>query len=231
MAYTFATSTSAGNAAGDALALGLPLSTVNGDLLIAAVYWEGDSQTISPPVGWTSFAASNPQLNTGPTPDFRLITYWKWARGEPASWTWTPSSTGQFRIGIVARYTPSTAGTPDPSDQQAGNVGNAINFTASSITPSGANESVLDFMANFSGSAWSRSSGTVTTQRVALGGLELWDFTKASSSATGTTVYSAGTVQFAWERRAFVDNPERWPAGYLSSLTAPRLLPMQPYRG
>lgn len=133
--------------------------------------------------------------------------FWKFASGEGASWTWNSSVNPNWRIGLVARFTSPGTGTSLPTDVDSGGTDNAaISFTAASITTGAANESVMDTMCNFQGVAWSRSSGTTTTQRVALGGLELWDFTQVSAGATGTTVYSAGTVDDAHERRAFKDN-------------------------
>lgn len=208
MSYTYATSTSAGNASGNALSVNKPASTANGDLLIGFFYWEGDSQTITLPSGWAMLRTYD--RDTVTSPDFCVFSCYKFASSEGASWSWTPSVNSQWRIGVVARYTPPGSGTSIPLDVSSGNVGlssGSVNEKALSVTTNHATETVLATVANFEGTTLAYVSGGVSSNaRVQLGGCGIWDGTKTTAAATTDLIWGADTVHYVANQIALLDN-------------------------
>lgn len=182
MAYTYRSGSSAGNASGGAVAPGKPTGTADGDLLIARLYLESDTNTFSSvPSGW-SLAGS-----IANTAAFKLWVYWKIASGEPASWTWTPT-TNAWRTAIVDAY----SGGVSPSVDVVGSGGQADaaaigSQTAPSVTTVADNDLVAFSYGNFSGSNPASMSGFATNLRTVFGGVTGADATKTPAGATGTS--------------------------------------------
>lgn len=190
MAYTYRSSTSAGNASGGALSINKPTGTADGDLLIAVLYLESDTNTWTPPAGWNTSAALT-QDNTG---IFQVQTFWKIASGEGASWSWTPGS-NNWRTGVVAAYS-GGSGSGERVDVAGGSQGDGVNPVTNQTAPSVSTTVVDDLLAfcygNFSGTNVTAMTGTASSLRVSFGGTTIADANRASTGATGTSAPSSG---------------------------------------
>ena len=199
MAYVFRAGASAGNSSGLGVSPSKPAGTADGDLLIARAYLENDTNTwATVPSGW-SLAGSI--ANTGA---FKLWVYWKIASGEPASWTWTPT-TSAWRTITVDAY----SGGVSPSVDVVGAGGQAdaaltTAQTAPSLTTIADNDLVAFSYGNFSGSNPAGMSGFTTNLRTTFGGVAGADATKTPAGATGTSNPSGmGSEDYAAMHIAF----------------------------
>lgn len=188
MPIAFRAATSQGNASGGALTVAKPAGVADGDLLVAHAYLETDANS------WASvgagFASAASGVNTGL---FRIQAWWKIAAGEPASWTWTPTTTGVWRTVVVAAY----SGVAGSGVDVAGATGQAdavivTSQTAPSITTTVAGDLVLCCYGNDGLTNPTAYTGFTATIRVARGGLTIADATQATAGATGTSRPSAG---------------------------------------
>jgi hypothetical protein len=200
VALTFRAYTSVSGASGNAVTVNKPTGTADGDILVAAFYWEGTNQTLTPPTGWTQ--VRTPQRNTGVSPNFMLDVYWKRASGEPASWDWTPSVNTQWRIAACVAYS-GGSGTGDQIDVSSGHggktsdAGNTNSIRCLSVTTTVGSETVLAIHDNFNGNTTSWVNTTFAgTARVQQTGLEIWEGTQTSAGATGDARYTYGTEDF-----------------------------------
>lgn len=205
MAYSFRAATSAGNASGGALSINKPAGTVDGDLIIVVGYLESDTNTWSS-IG-TGFTEAKNQDNTGL---FDLRIWYKWASGEPASWTWTPTTTG-WRTLVCASYS-GGGGSGNPVDVTSGAQADGVttpNQTAPSVTTTVANDLLIFGYGNFSGTNVTSMSGAAANLRVSLGGCTIADANIATASATGTSnpLGGPGTEDYAAMHAAFFLNP------------------------
>jgi hypothetical protein len=191
MAYTYRASSSAGNASGAGVTLNKPTGTADGDLLVVVAYLEADTNTWSS-VG-SGFSSITTQANTG---SFLLQVWWKWAASEPASWTWTPTSSN-WRTVVCAAYS-GGGGSGSVPDVSGGSQGDGINpntsQTAPSVTTTAANDMLTFAYGNFNGNNVTATTGAATNLRISFGGVTIADATIATASATGTTAPSAGAV-------------------------------------
>jgi hypothetical protein len=187
MAFAYRSGSSAGNSSGGSIAPSKPAGTVDGDLLIARAYLEDDTNTWSSvPSGWTLAGSI---ANTG---GFKLWVYWKVASGEPASWTWTPT-TNNWRTITVDAY--SGGVTPAVDVVGAGGQADGVigtSQTAPSVTSIDDNDLIAFSYGNFSGTNPTTISGFTTNLRTAFGGVAGADATKTPAGATGTSWPSAG---------------------------------------
>jgi hypothetical protein len=190
VAYAYRASTSAGNASGGALSINKPAGTVDGDLLVAVLYLESDTNTWTPPAGWNTSAALT-QDNTG---SLQMQVFWKIASGEGASWSWTPG-TNNWRSGVVAAYS-GGSGSGERVDIAGGSQGDAIspvtNQTAPSVSTTVVDDLLVFGYGNFSGTNVTAMTGTASNLRVSFGGCTIADANRASTGATGTSAPSSG---------------------------------------
>lgn len=179
-----------------------PTGTVDGDLIIVVAYLESDTNTFDS-VG-TSFQLAGSIANTGA---FKIWVYWKWASGEGASWTWTPT-TNAWRVLSCASYSGGSGSGSQADVVGTGGQGDAVaqaSQTAPSITTGPANDLVSFSYGNFSGTDPGTLTGFATNNRVSLGGCCIGDANAASASTiTGTTNGNVGgsqdyaAIQIGW---------------------------------
>lgn len=204
--WTFRTGSfvSAGNASGNALSIAKPTGTASGDLVVFVVYWESDTNTVT---GSDSLASALRQANTGA---FMLEVFYKIAGGsEPATYTFTPATNGQWRAAVGAAYQNGTGSGPwvDTSGGSEGDSVITTSQTAPSVTTTSADCLVVFAYGNFSGSDPASTSGFATSFRGALGGATLADAAKATAGATGTTnPASMGSETYAAMHVAFISD-------------------------
>lgn len=191
MAFAYRASTSAGNASGGALSINKPTGTASGDLLVAVLYLENDTNTWSSvPSGWT---LATSQVNTGL---FKIWVYYKWAGGsEPSSYSWTPT-TNNWRTAVMAAYSGGSGSGSQP-DVSGGSQGDGItpstDQTAPSVTPTADHDLLVFGYGNFSGTDVGSMSGKATNLRISFGGTTIADFLDVSpAAATGTSSPSSG---------------------------------------
>jgi hypothetical protein len=99
MAYLFRSLTTNSATTGTTATGNLPSGTADGDALKAIVFVQDQTFTITAvPSGWT-LAQTSPE-SAGV--DFQIYVYDKIAASEPASWDWTVSTTGIWRVTVVA---------------------------------------------------------------------------------------------------------------------------------
>lgn len=202
MAYTFRAQTNQGNASGGALTVTKPAGTVDGDLIVVVGYMETDTNT------WSAIGSGFTEVkNIDNTGLFDLRCWYKWASGEPASWTWTPT-TNAWRTVVVASYSGgSGSGTqPDVSSSAQGDGVLVASQTAPSVTTTVNNDLLIFGYGNFTGTSMTTASGAATNVRISFGGATITDATIASPSATGTTAPNAGpgTEDYAAVHVAFL---------------------------
>lgn len=205
MSWTFQTTNSAGDSSGSTLAITKPASTADGDLLIAVIYWEGTSASVTPPANWNT-VTGYPIRNTGPSPDMAMWVFWKIASGEGASFTF--SGPNEWRTGAVGRWNGNTGGAGDYVDvASTPQQGNAANVTVSAVTTTADSESVLVALSDWAGNNFTRSSGSdpTTTRVLNFAGVSAFHGVQTTAGDTGTGVYTAGTVDYAAGRVAFKD--------------------------
>jgi hypothetical protein len=191
MAYAFrAVGPGAGNVSGGALTVTKPTGTLDGDLIIVVGYLETASNT------WASvgsgFVLARAAQAEGT--EFTLSVWWKIASGEPASWTWTPT-TSAWRTVVCASYTGATGtGTPRV-DQTSTNTGvaQAANFQpAPSVTPTVTGDLLIYSYGNFSGAVVTSVTGAATNLRISTGGITISDNPAATTAATGSSSANGG---------------------------------------
>ncbi len=182
---------SAGNVAGDALSIAKPIGLTTGDLIVYVAYWETDANTIT---ASNSLASAQRHTNTGA---FMLEVFLKIATGgEPANYTFTPNTNGQWRAAIGACYSGGT-GTGTLVDITGVNQGDAAidaSQTAPSVTTTGVNRLVIYAGGNVNGNTHTNmnASGAANTFRGAIPGMVLGDGAKAAAGATGTSNPTGG---------------------------------------
>jgi len=205
VAYTFRNQTSQGNASGAGLTVTKPASTADGDLIVVVGYLETDTNTWSS-VG-AGFTSVFTETNTGA---FSVQVWYKWASGEPASWTWTPT-TSAWRTVDCASYS-GGGGSGDARDVSNGSQADAVNITlqtAPSVTTT-VNDDVLIFgYGNFSGTNTTVMTGAASNLRISFGGIVIADADIATAGATGTSRPSTapGTEDYAALHAAFFLSP------------------------
>jgi hypothetical protein len=208
VAYTYRSSSSQGNASGSGLTVTKPAGVADGDLLIVAAYLESDTNTWASVGAGFNTSAALTQDNTGA---FQLQVWWKIAASEPASWTWTPTTGGNWRTVVCAAYS-GGSGSGERVDVAGGAQGDGVligSQTAPSVTTTVADDLLAFAYANFSGTDSATTVGAASNLRVSFGGLIIADATIASPGATGTTRPSdgPGTEDYAALHVAFFLSP------------------------
>lgn len=194
MAIAFRAKSDNGNASGGALTVTLPTGTLDGDLIVVHGYLETDTNT------WSSVGAGFTSVTSGTnTGAFLIQAWWKIASSEPASWTWTPTTTGVWRSVNAASY----SGFSGSSVDIAGTTGQAdaviaTSQTAPSITTITDGSLVLFCYGNFGGTAPASIGGFCTNLRTGTGGTTIGDAIKTPTGATGTSWgVGAGSQDYA----------------------------------
>lgn len=192
---------------GSRLSINVPAGTVVGDVMIAAIATTPSSVPITAPAGWTLIRAVTQTTTTSN----RVSTYYRVATaGEPASYTWTLSTTHAGAAGGIVSY--SGVDTSNPVDVSAGAAtASSLSHAAPSITPTVAGDMLVTVHAYASASSWTPPAGM--TERVDMASrsannagvtLEMNDLPLATTAATGTKTATAasnadtgGTVSIA----------------------------------
>ena len=203
LAYRASSYVGTGGASGDALAVTKAVGAASGDVLVCCIYWETDSNSITPPAGWTSALR---QVNTGL---FMVEVFTKLAGGsEPSTYTFTPATNGQWRHASMVAYSGGT-GSGTLVDVTGGSQGDGqleANQTAPSVTTTGTDRMLVRGGGNFNGIPTS-ASGAASNFRGAGGGSSMTDALRASSGATGTThVIGAGSDDYVGIHAAIISD-------------------------
>lgn len=104
-----------------------PTGTVDGDVMIAAIYVEDNVAISAVPTGWTQITNFDHSAV-----NYDVWVYWKRASSEGANYTW--NHTSAWELGAIASYSGCVA-AGDPQDGTVSvNSGTSTTATASSIT-------------------------------------------------------------------------------------------------
>ena len=122
--------------------LSKPTNTVDGDFLLAAIYIESSSNTVTPPEDWSTIIDT-----TANDSSFRLILYYKRASGEGDNWTWTYNNT--FSAGFVKRFSGIIqSGNPEDCTRSV-NTGTGTSPSWTEITTNTNNAAILGIEGHF----------------------------------------------------------------------------------
>jgi hypothetical protein len=192
MPLTYRSSSQQGNSSGGALTVTKPTGTVDGDLIVVYTQLETNTNSWTAPVGFDLVRTDTIAAT------YRTDIWVKRASSEPTSWTWTPATTGVWRVAVAVSYSGHT-GSGTFVDVHGGTSAtiNSGNVSAPSVTTTVANDQLLALYNNFNSEPWSYSSGAATTERADFGGMTIYDVLRVSAGATGTTTLSttSGTQQ------------------------------------
>ena len=131
------------------LAITKPSSTVDGELMVAALVYNGSSNPFTAPAGWTLISDSN-SANSVPK---GLVTYYRVASSEGSSYTWTLSSnTAGGAILRISDVGGSPLGASSASTSGSSDTGTP-SPTPSGLTPSQTNSLLLAFTVAYQDSA------------------------------------------------------------------------------
>lgn len=195
-AQTFRASASAGVTSGTTpLTISKPAGTISGDLMIAAIAFRPNTETITEPSGWTLIRRTNSTTsNTSSQAIYRLVA----GSSEPESYTWilNGSHTGAAG-GIMTFYGIDTA---NPVNVQNGReTALALTHDTPSVTTT-VNNTILVTAHSLSSSAtWTPPGGmteavdvsSVAVPNAAGIALEMAYVTQASAGSTGTKTATA----------------------------------------
>jgi hypothetical protein len=178
----------AANATATTLTIPAPAGASAGDVELMAIAARG-APTITAPAGWTSV-----RTDTNGTVMRQAVFRHVVGAGEPASYTWTLSSSQSAAGGIVAYGGVSTATPVDVSGGQAN--GSSTSVTAPSVTTTRPATRVVGFFGTGSATTFTAPSGWTERGDVPSSGtfratLEAADLTRSSAGATGTAVATA----------------------------------------
>jgi len=149
--------------------------------MVAWIYLEHNTNTCTPPAGWTEITACATTV-TGTDPDFTVRVYWKRAASESGTYTFTCPS-GAYVLGLLAAYSGAVApGTPIEAANKTS--GSGTSNTLPSITTLTA-DTLLVGQAN----SWNWSNtwtSTALSERVDWQAMSLYDAAQAAAGASGT---------------------------------------------
>jgi hypothetical protein len=136
------------------LTINKPAGTVENDLMIASIAVRPDIATITPPAGWTLVRRiDNASANAN-----SLAIYWKVAgASEPASYSWTFSTSTGSAGGIRAFFGVDTANPIDVENGQSTPAG--LSHETPSVTTTVANAMVVTSHAFSSSATWTPPAG------------------------------------------------------------------------
>ena len=188
------TATAAGNAdAGNAhilalrpasanLAISKPAGTVTGDVMVAAIAFNGSGAAVSPPSGWTLVRRTS---NTSTTSNALAVYRRSATAGEPASYTWGIVG-GAFAVGGIQSFSGADAASPiDVENGQS--TASATAHDTPSITTSLANTMLVTAHTYASSNTWTPQAGLT----------EGFDRPSGANSTTGQSVTGGYQLQAA----------------------------------
>ena len=185
MAIAYRSGSTAGGGSGTNLTINKPTGTVDGDIIICSFYQEIGATAVTPPEGWTEVAVQ--ANNKGVA---WMSTYYKRASSEPASWTWTHSST--WRTGTVAAFSGCLeSGTA--YEQATTSVDQWSTVIAASITTSVDNAMLVVTTGNYAGADLPMGT-TGYSQGPELTGCEVAYLLQATAGATGTVTFGGSPM-------------------------------------
>lgn len=114
---------------GNALTCTVPSGKTDGDIMIAAFTSDAGGGPTVTLTGWTLI-----QDSAGSTPSARLVTWYRIASSEPATYQVTISGGAVAMVFGIAIFRPGNATQPDTSSQQI-NTASSANVDAATITP------------------------------------------------------------------------------------------------
>lgn len=172
----------------NALTLNVPTYVAN-DILIAQIVIDSASPAITPPAGWTAIGSLTASTNIS------MLTYWRVAGSEPASYTWNFGVTAG-NCGIMSAWSGCDTGTPVNAHGEQANASSAT-CTAPSITTTVDGCQVLFIGCYKNKETWAPPTGWIL--EAGLGGtLEptagLADATQSTHGATGSKFTTLGTA-------------------------------------
>ncbi len=178
-----ATATKAGGA-GTNLVINVPAGTANGDVMVAFVL-TGTAVTPAVQASWTTLDSQN----TGPT----VISFYRIASSEPASYTFTVDSTNTS-WGTIVTYSGTHATTPINKHAAFNRLTSTTNITGTTITPDVNNCMILWLGA--AGTATSITKPASYTDRVSnvtSSGTDIAELLQTSAAATGSITGTGST--------------------------------------
>ena len=159
-AVTLVGASTLGGGNGTSFTVSRPAGIAVGDVLLAVVAAKegGSARTISAPAGWTSVV-----LTDAGSGEFRQEVFWKAvAAGDPASDTFTTSSSGRVAIVMLAYRGVDNV---SPIAAQGGQANaSSSSVTAPSISPAAANTTLVGFFGTSNGNAGFTAPGTMALE-------------------------------------------------------------------
>ena len=169
-----------------------PSGTVDNDLLFAAIWVDIGTRTVTPPSGWTVVAN---KLVNADTAQSRIITYYKVAASEGASYGWgfSPSASANGHIMAI-----NNIATTAPLDVQSETqINGAGNFVAATVTTTFANDFLVMICSTNGGSRSFTPDGAMS-ERSDDTIIELSTQLVAASGATGSRTAVPSSGSFGW---------------------------------
>ncbi len=200
-AISFVSATTANpNANASTITVNVPASIQAGDLLVATLVTADNSLTFTQPAGWALVSgATNPASTTAIGGMTQMVAYKFATAAEPASYTWTISSSTKSTAAIVAYREVDRS---SPFNGFAVTIAAAASATVSapSVTTSVPNSVVLRLLGIDSGGGGTISAPTGTTSRATISlqanpgtTVQVADATQATAGASGIASGTAST--------------------------------------
>lgn len=140
---------------GSNIELPLPLGTAENDVMIAAIGYQPNTLTITPPAGWTLVGGSS---NAAATANSLAVYQHIAGAAEPALYQWTFSGSALAAAGGMQVFSGVDTTTPiDVSGGQA--TGNSVNHATPSITTTVANTMLVSAHTYASSRPWTPPAG------------------------------------------------------------------------
>lgn len=180
---------------GSNIELPLPLGTVEDDVMIAAIGYQPNTLTITPPAGWTLVGGSS---NAAATANSLAVYQHIAGAAEPALYQWTFSGSALAAAGGMQVF--SGVDTTTPIDVSAGQAtGNSLNHATPSITTTVANTMLVAAHTFASSATWAPPAGmteaydraNLNTGNAAGQSIEGSYVAQAAIGATGTKTATA----------------------------------------
>ncbi len=181
-------------ASASSVTLNKPTGTVDGDYLLAAFLISSGASVSAVPSGWTQ------DYTTAIGGAQRFYVYKKLASGEPASWSWT-LSTSTGHVGSCACVT--DVDQSNPLNISGGQLNaSSVNVVAPSITTTVANTLGVGFFATTVSATFTAPGGMTEFDDLAIGpnSIEGCYQTVAATGATGTrtAVATSAAANSGW---------------------------------
>jgi hypothetical protein len=208
-APSFRAAATAAGASSTSVTVNKPSGTAENDVLLALLFIEHASATVTPPSSWTLVRDS---LQAGGSVDYRHVTYWKRAGGsEPSSYQWSFSASAYREAFVIAVQGCTTSGSPIDVEGATVNGGQNDSPVAPSVTTTVADCLLCCFYTTLDGgnAVWSPGSSGMT-ERVDSVSIAGYDVAQAAAGASGTKTVSCTGGQ----------NPE-WHVGATIALKPP----------